>query len=104
MLLYTPHPHLISGAIFGACSLLYNYKLYVYVYCTCTDEKNRKLLHAPKLAVAANLKYLKYACAYVCVEFTCFELHSVNFAHILNFLISNPALPTYIYSKVNMHA
>ena len=100
VLLHTPHPHLIPGAIFGACSLLYNYKLYVYA--CILYMKNRKLLHAPKLAVAANLRYLKYACVYVYVLNSHVLSFTVNFAHIIEFFDIIPS-SAYVYLQQNKH-
>ena len=73
-ILYTPNLelYLMPGATYiflpvvVLSYILYKSTLYVYMYIQCTDEKNRKSLHAPNLAVAANSRYLKFACAYVC--------------------------------------
>ena len=64
----------------SGCSYVVTYKS------QCTDEKNRKSLHAPNLAVAANWRYLKFACAYVCwfvLNIIVYLVHSLNF--LINF-------------------
>ena len=72
LLCYCTHPiptlSLAWCYFVSACSKLHNCTIahFMCTYCTCAGGKNRKLIHAPKLAVAANLRYLKFVCACVC--------------------------------------